>query len=58
MRRTDAVDVEFDLRAENLIPAIDRKDQVPAAIERASAAEWMSERGIGCEVSVDSRLLL
>lgn len=55
---TNSIDIQFDRRAHNLVPAEDGMDQPPAALEAAGAAEGMSEGGIGGEVLVDSFFLL
>lgn len=55
---TNSIDVQFNRRAHDLVPAEDRVDQPSATLEAASAAEWVSEGGIGGKVLVDSLLLL
>jgi hypothetical protein len=50
---TDAVDIELDLGAQELVPFVDGVDQIATAIKRTGAAEWMRKRGIGCEVGID-----
>ena len=55
---TDTVDLELNLRAQELVPFVNGVDQIATSIERAGAAEWMRERGIGREVSVDGFGLL
>ena len=55
---TNAVDVQLDFGAQQFVPLVDCVDQVATSIERAGAAEWMRERGIGREVSVDGFGLL
>jgi len=54
----NAVDVQLDFGAQQLVPLVDGMDQVATSIERAGATEWMRERGIGREVSVDGFGLL
>lgn len=54
---TNAVDIELNFRAQDLVPAVDGVDQVAAALPAAGAAQWVSERGIGREVGVDDLLL-
>jgi hypothetical protein len=58
MEPTNAVDVQFDLRAQQFVPLVDGVDQVAASIERAGATEGMRERGIGREIGVDGFGLL
>lgn len=56
--RTNAVDIELDFRAQDLVPAVDGVDQGPASFEATGAAEWVGKRGIGREVGVDRLFLL
>lgn len=55
---TNSIDIQFNRRAHDLVPAEDGVDQPSAALEAASTAEGMSEGGICGEVLVDSFLLL
>ena len=50
---TDTVDLELNLRAQELVPFVNGVDQIATAFKRAGTAEWMCERGIGCEVGID-----
>jgi hypothetical protein len=50
---TDTVDLELNLRAQELIPFVNGVDQIATAFERAGAAEGVCERGIGCKVGID-----
>jgi hypothetical protein len=58
MDLTDAVDVQFDFGAQQLVPLVDGVDQVATPVEGAGATEWVRERGIGREISVDGFGLL
>jgi hypothetical protein len=51
--RTDTVDLELNLRAQELVPFVNGVDQIATAFEGAGAAEGMRERGIGCKVGID-----
>ena len=50
---TDTVDLELNLRAQELVPFVNGVDQIATAFERPGAAERVRKRGIGCEVSID-----
>lgn len=48
--RTDAVDVDVDPGAQDLVPAVDAPDEPAGAVEGAGAAEGVREGGGGGEV--------
>lgn len=56
-KRTDAVDLELDARAHDLIPPVDAPYQPPAPLERPRAAERMREGGRRGEVLFQRRAL-
>ena len=47
---TNALDLQLDMRAHDLVPAVDAPDQPAAAFEAACAAERVREGGRGREV--------
>lgn len=51
---TDAIDLDVDPRAQDLVPAEDRKDLAAAAVD---GAEGVEEGGVGREVVFYSLLL-
>lgn len=52
--RTNVVDIEFNLRAQKLVPLVNGMDQVTTTIKGASAAERVRKGSIWSEVCIDS----
>jgi hypothetical protein len=55
---TNAVDIELNFGAQELVPFVNGVDQVAAALERTGATEWVRKRGIGRKVGIDGFGLL
>lgn len=53
----DRIDLDVDVRGEDLVPAVDVGDDGAAAIEGARAAERVGEGGVWGEVGFDGGLL-
>lgn len=57
VKRTDAMDCHFNIRAHDLVPLVDLEDEPATSLETPSSDERVYEFGVWGEVGVDCLFL-